>query len=139
MTISNLPPSVSPAAATSVRDRDLYQSMQLSGLVAPWLGALARASNLDAIWAHDFAFEEMHHPTRPTLRLSTVIHQARSAAVMEQMRVDSLESARSALIKASQYSDWTLAASVSQIELLDFAIAKKRANKRLAPASPQKA
>ncbi|OYU45093.1 MAG: hypothetical protein CFE44_09360 [Burkholderiales bacterium PBB4] len=139
MTISTLPPTVSPAEATSVRDRDLYQSMQLAGFVAPWLGALARASDLDAIWAHDFAFEEMHHPTRPTLKLRVVIQQAHKAAVMEQMRVDSLESARSALIKASRYSDWTLAASVSLIELLDLAIAKKQANKRLAPASPQEA
>lgn len=128
MTTSTLPPVVTPADASSVRDRDLYQSMQLAGLVAPWLGALSRTSDLDAIWAHDFAFEEMCHPTRPTLKLSTVIHQARSAAVMEQMRVDSLESARSALIKASQYSEWTQASSIPSIELLDLAIARKRAH-----------
>lgn len=128
MITSTLPPVVSPADASSVRDRDLYQSMQLAGLVAPWLGALSRASDLDAIWAHDFDFEEMCHPKRPTLRLSTVIHQARSAAVMEQMRVDSLESARAALIRASQYSEFTQASSVAMIELLDLAIAHKRAH-----------
>jgi hypothetical protein len=42
------------------------------------------------------------------------------------MRVDSLESARSALAKASHYSDWTEASYAPLLELLDIAIAAKK-------------
>jgi hypothetical protein len=45
--------------------------------------------------------------------------------------VDSLETARSALAKASQYSDWTEKSHAPLLELLDIAIAQKK-SKRLA-------
>ena len=65
----------------------------------------------------------MAHPTRPTLKLSTAIKRAGQAGTMEHMRVDSLESARSALAKASRYSNWTEVSHAPLLELLDSAIA----------------
>ena len=73
----------------------------------------------------------MVYPTRPTLKLSTVIKRAEQAATVEHMRVDSLKSARSALAKASRYSDWTEKSHAPLLELLDLAIAQKK-SKRLA-------
>lgn len=109
--------------------RERYQKIQVAGLVAPFVHALTRTGNLDAIWAVAFPFEEMVHPTRPTLKLSVVIKRAMQDAGRELMRVDSLESARSVLIEASRYSDWTERAYVPLLELLDLAIADKRSKR----------
>lgn len=116
-----------PSTTADVRDR--YQQIQVAGLVAPFVDALSRRSNLDAIWAVAFPFEERAHPTRPTLKLSVVIKRAEHAAGIEQMRVDSLESARSVLVKAGRYSDWTERSYAPLLELLDIAIADKRAKR----------
>ena len=116
----------STSADAAAQSRSLYQSIQVAGLVTPFVGALSRTHNLDAVWVVAFPFEEMAHPSRPTLKLSTVIKRAEQAGVMEYMRVDSLESARSALVKASHYSDWTEVAHAPLLELLDIAIAQKR-------------
>jgi|GEM_PF-1888246 len=116
-----------PSNTADVRDR--YQHIQVAGLVAPFMDALSRRGNLDAIWAVAFPFEEMAHPTRPTLKLSVVIKRAEHEAGIEHMRVDSLESARSVLVRASRYSDWTERAYVPLLELLDIAIADKRAKR----------
>lgn len=118
------PSSTTDAAAQS---RSLYQSIQVAGLVAPFVEALSQSHNLDAIWVVAFPFEEMAHPARPTLQLSTVIKRAGQAGTMEHMRVDSLESARAALVKASHYSDWTAVAYAPLLELLDMAIAQRPA------------
>lgn len=126
MNTHNLSKAV-PSNTADVRDR--YQHIQVAGLVAPFVDALYRRGNLDAIWAVAFPFEEMVHPARPTLKLSVVIKRAEHVAGIEQMRVDSLESARSLLVKASRYSDWTERAYVPLIELLDIAIADKRAKR----------
>ncbi|MDO8455942.1 MAG: hypothetical protein Q7T07_03400 [Burkholderiaceae bacterium] len=116
-----------PSNTADVRDR--YQHIQVAGLVAPFMDALSRRGNLDAIWAVAFPFEEMAHPTRPTLKLSVVIKRAEHEAGIEHMRVDSLESARSVLVRASGYSDWTERAYVPLLEMLDIAIADKRAKR----------
>ncbi|MES2582592.1 MAG: hypothetical protein V4627_07740 [Pseudomonadota bacterium] len=117
-----------PSSDTTIaaESRSLYQTIQVAGLVAPFVDALSRTHNLDAVWVVAFPYVEMAHPTRPTLKLSTVIKRAEQAATMEHMRVDSLESARSALAKASQYSDWTEASYAPLLELLEIAIAAKR-------------
>lgn len=115
-------------------DRNRYQHIQVAGLVAPFVDALTRIGNLDAIWAVAFPFEEMAHPTRQTLKLSVVIKRAAYEAGIEHMRVDSLESARSVLVKASRYSEWTERAYTPLLELLDIAIADKR-SKRGQPRS----
>jgi hypothetical protein len=117
------------APSTTAHGRSLYQAIQVAGLVAPLVGALSRTTNLDAIWVVAFPFHEMAHPSRPTLKLSAVIKRAEQAAVMEQLRVDSLESAKVALLKASHYSDWTERAYAPLFELLDIAIADKRARR----------
>lgn len=104
--------------------RSLYQTIQVAGLVAPFVDALSRSDNLDAIWVVAFPFDDIAHPARPTLKLSSVIKRAEQAGTMEYMRVDSLESARSALVKASNYSDWTERSYVPLLELLDIAIAQ---------------
>lgn len=109
--------------------RDRYQEIQVAGLVAPFVHTLTRTGNLDAVWAITFPFEEMAHPARPTLQLSAVIRRAMQQAAMEQMRVDSLESARSVLVKASRYSDWTERAYAPLLELLDIAIADKQSKR----------
>ncbi len=111
---------------TSEGLRDLYQSTQIGGYVAPLVKALEHGPNLDAIWVVPFAFEDMAHPTRPTLKLSVVIRRAAEAAGIEHMRVDSLETARSALTKSSQYSEWTARSCAPMLELLDMAIAVAR-------------
>lgn len=126
MNTQNLSKAV-PSNTADVRDR--YQHIQVAGLVAPFMDALSRRGNLDAIWAVAFPFEEMVHPARPTLKLSVVIKRAEREAAIEHMRVDSLESARSVLVKAGRYSDWTERAYVPLIELLDIAIADKRAKR----------
>lgn len=126
MNTQNLSKAV-PSNTADVRDR--YQHIQVAGLVAPFVDALSRRGNLDAIWAVAFPFEEMVHPARPTLKLSVVIKRAEREAAIEHMRVDSLESARSVLVKAGRYSDWTERAYVPLIELLDIAIADKRAKR----------
>lgn len=115
--------------SSPANSRDLYQQIQVAGLVAPFVQTLAQSGNLDAIWAVAFPFEEMAHPTRPSLKLSVVIKRAMHEAGIEQMRVDSLESARSVLVKASRYSDWTERAYAPLLELLDIAIADKRAKR----------
>jgi hypothetical protein len=84
----------------AVESRCRYQTLQVAGLVAPFVSALARTHNLDAIWTVAFPFDEMTHPAHPTLKLSVVIKRAGDAGTMEHMRVDSLESARRALVKA---------------------------------------
>lgn len=119
MTTQNLAP-------TDAENRNRYQTIQIAGLVAPFVDALSRTHNLDGVWVVAFPFDEMAHPTRPTLKLSTAIKRAEQAGTMEHMRVDSLESARSALVKASRYSDWTQTSYVPLLELLDIAIAKKK-------------
>jgi hypothetical protein len=127
MTTQNLAPTVpSTTTATDAENRSRYQTIQVAGLVAPFVDALSRTHNLDAVWVVAFPFDEMAHPTRPTLKLSTVIKRAEQAGTMEHMRVDSLESARSALAKASHYSDWTEASYAPLLELLDIAIAAKK-------------
>lgn len=126
MNTQNLSKAV-PSNTADVRDR--YQHIQVAGLVAPFVDALSRRGNLDAIWAVAFPFKEMVHPARPTLKLSVVIKRAEREAAIEHMRVDSLESARSVLVKAGRYSDWTERAYVPLIELLDIAIADKRAKR----------
>lgn len=132
MTTQTLAPTIpSTTTATDAENRSRYQTIQVAGLVAPFVDALSRTHNLDAVWAVAFPFDEMAHPTRPTLKLSTVIQRAGRAGTMEHMRVDSLESARSALAKASHYSDWTEASYAPLLELLDIAIAQKKL-KRLA-------
>lgn len=120
---------LTPIQTTNSESRDLYQRIQVAGLVAPFVDGLSRRGNLDAIWAIAFQFEEMAHPTRPTLKLSVVIKRAEHEAGIEHMRVDSLESARSVLVRASRYSDWTERAYVPLLELLDIAIADKRAKR----------
>lgn len=119
-------PKTSPSNNNATQNRSRYQTLQVAGLVAPFVSALTRTHNLDAIWAVAFPFDEMAHPAHPTLKLSAVIKRAGYAGTMEHMRVDSLESARSALVKASQYSDWTEKSYVPLLELLDMAIAEKR-------------
>jgi hypothetical protein len=132
MTTQTLAPNApSTTTATDAENRSLYQTIQVAGLVAPFVDALSRTHNLDAVWVVAFPFEEMAHPARPTLKLSTVIKRAEQAGTMEHIRVDSLETARSALAKASQYSDWTEKSHAPLLELLDFAIAHKK-SKRLA-------
>lgn len=132
MTTQTLAPTApSTTTATDVENRSRYQNIQVAGLVAPFVDALSRTHNLDATWVVAFPFEEMAHPARPTLKLSTVIKRAEQAATMEHMRVDSLESARSALAKSSHYSDWTEKSHAPLLELLDIAIAQKK-SKRLA-------
>ena len=116
----------SNTTATDAENRSRYQTIQVAGLVAPFVDALSRTHNLDAVWVVAFPFDEMAHPTRPTLKLSTVIKRAEQAGTMENLRVDSLESARSALAKASHYSDWTEASYAPLLELLDIAIAAKK-------------
>lgn len=131
MNTQNLSKAI-PSNTADIRDR--YQHIQVAGLVAPFMDALSRRGNLDAIWAVTFPFDEMAHPTRPTLKLSVVITRAEREAAIEHMRVDSLESARSVLVKASRYSDWTERAYAPLLELLDIAIADKR-SKRGQPRS----
>lgn len=135
MTLQNFStatPSTTSTAidATTAEQRNRYQTLQVSGIVAPLVDALQRSHNLDAVWVVAFPFDEMAHPTRPTLKLSTVIKRAEHAGVMEHVRVDSLESARSALVKASRYSDWTEKSYVPLLELLDIAIAGKRLQRK---------
>lgn len=133
MTTQNLAPAApSSTDTTAAESRILYQTIQVAGLVAPFVDALNRSHNLDAVWVVPFSFTEMAHPTRPTLKLSTVIKRAGQAGTLEHIRVDSLESARSALVKASNYSDWTEASTVPLLQLLDIAIADKRAAKKIA-------
>lgn len=115
--------------------RSVYQRVQVAGLVAPFVDALSRVGNLDAIWAIPFEFEEMVHPSRPTLKLSVAIKRAGQAAANEHMRVDSLESARSALAKASHYSEWTQRSYAPLVELLDIAIADRRSKREAAAAN----
>ncbi len=129
MTTHTIAPT-SPSTDTAAQSRSLYQTIQVAGLVAPFVEALSRSHNLDALWAVAFPFNEMAHPTRPTLKLSTVIKRAEQAGTMEHMRVDSLETARSALAKASRYSDWTETSYAPLLELLDTAIAAKQAPRR---------
>lgn len=128
MTTQTLAPTApsTTTTATDAENRSRYQTIQVAGLVAPFVDALSRTHNLDAVWAVAFPFEEMAHPTRPTLKLSTVIKRAEYAGTMEHMRVDSLESARSALAKACRYSDWTEKSHAPLLELLDIAIAAKK-------------
>jgi hypothetical protein len=126
MTMQNLASTVLSTDTTTAESRSRYQTIQVAGLVAPFVDALSRTDNLDAIWVVAFPFVEMAHPTRPTLKLSTVIKRAEQAGTMEHMRVDSLESARSALVKASRYSDWTERSYAPLLELLDITIAAKR-------------
>ena len=133
MITQNLPTAI-PSHNTA-ENRSRYQTIQVAGLVAPFVDALRRTHNLDAIWAVAFPFDEMAHPTRPTLKLSAVIKRAEYAGTMEHMRVDSLESARSALVKASQYSDWTEKSYAPLLELLDIAIVDKR-SKRATSSDP---
>ena len=123
-TLSQAAPSTTTDDAA--QNRSLYQSIQVAGLVAPFVDTLSRTQNLDAVWVVAFPFADMAHPTRPTLKLSTAIKRAEQAGTMEHMRVDSLESARSALVKASRYSDWTELSNAPLVELLDVAIAQKR-------------
>jgi hypothetical protein len=123
-----------PIQSTTTEGRNLYQRIQIAGLVAPFVDALNRTGNLDAIWAIAFPFEETVHPTRPTLKLSLVIKRAEREAGIEHMRVDSLESARSVLVKACRYSDWTERAYTPLLELLDIAIADKRSKRSQPPA-----
>ncbi|MEO7105670.1 MAG: hypothetical protein ABIZ09_04790, partial [Rhodoferax sp.] len=111
---------------TAAESRNRYQNVQVSGFVAPMVDALSRSHDLDAIWAVAFPFDEMTHPSRPTLRLSAVIKRAEYAGTMEHMRVDSLESARSALAKSSHYSDWTERSYAPLLELLDIAVAARK-------------
>ena len=133
MTTQTLAPTAPPiTTATEAENRSLYQTIQVAGLVAPFVDALSRAHNLDAVWVVAFPFEEMAHPARPTLKLSTVIKRAEQAATMEHIRVDSLETARSALAKASQYSDWTEKSHAPLLELLDIAIAHKKSKRLVA-------
>jgi hypothetical protein len=132
MTTQNLASTASSTpTATDAENRSRYQTIQVAGLVAPFVDALSRTHNLDATWVVAFPFEEMAHPLRPTLKLSTVIKRAEQAGTMEHIRVDSLESARSALVKACLYSDWTEKSHAPLLELLDIAIAAKK-SKRLA-------
>lgn len=126
MTPQNLSPAaLSATAVTEAENRSLYQTIQVAGIVAPFVDALSRSHNLDAVWVVSFPFDEMVHPTRPTLKLSTVIKRAEQAGTMEHIRVDSMESARSALEKACRYSDWTQVSYAPLLELLDLAIADK--------------
>ncbi len=127
MTTQNLAPTTpsTTTTATDAENRSRYQTLQVAGLVAPFVDALSRTHNLDAVWVVAFPFDEMAHPARPTLKLSTAIKRAEQAGTMEHMRVDSLESARSALVKASRYSDWTEKSCAPLLELLDIAIAEK--------------
>jgi hypothetical protein len=125
------PAAPSTTTITDAENRSRYQTIQVAGLVAPFVDALSRSHDLDAVWAVAFPFTEMAHPTRPTLKLSTVIKRAEQAGTMEHIRVDSLESARSALVKASRYSDWTETSYAPLLELLDIAVAEKK-SKRLA-------
>lgn len=115
------------ASDVAAESRNLYHAIQVAGLVAPLVGSLSQSHSLDAIWVVAFPFADIAHPTRPTLTLRTVIRRAELAGTKEHLRVDSLESARSALVKASDYSDWTAASYAPLLELLDIAIAQKRA------------
>ena len=126
MTTLHLPKTSPSTNNKAAQSRNRYQTLQTAGLVAPFVSALTRTHNLDAIWAVAFPFDEMAHPAHPTLKLSVVIKRAGYAGTMEHMRVDSLESARSALVKASQYSDWTEKSYVPLVELLDLAIVDTR-------------
>ena len=123
MITQNFVPTRSSFDTTAAESRSRYQTIQVAGLVAPFVDALSRTPDLDAVWAVAFPFVEMAHPTRPTLKLSTAIKRAWQAGTMEHMRVDSLESARSALAKASSYSNWTEVSHAPLLELLDSAIA----------------
>src|SRR6478672_10825184 len=93
MTLPNLstatPSNTRAAPDTTADQRSRYQSIQVAGIVAPFVDALSRTHDLDAVWAVGFPFEEMVHPTRPTLKLSTVIRRAEQAGTLEHMRVDS--------------------------------------------------
>lgn len=129
-TLAPTAPSTTTAADAETRSR--YQTIQVAGLVAPFVDALSRTHNLDAVWVVAFPFEEMTHPARPSLKLSTVIKRAEQAGTMEHIRVDSLESARSALTKACQYSDWTEKSHAPLLELLDIAIAHKKSKRLVA-------
>jgi hypothetical protein len=131
MITQHLPKTTPSNNNSAAQSRSRYQTLQVAGLVAPFVSALARTPNLDATWAVAFPFDEMAHPAHPTLQLSVVIKQAAYAGTMEHMRVDSLESARSALVTASQYSDWMEKSSVPLLELLDIAIAEKRLQRRV--------
>ncbi|MES2951240.1 MAG: hypothetical protein V4858_22125 [Pseudomonadota bacterium] len=131
MSTLHLPKKNLSVSTNNAESRNRYQAIQVAGLVAPFVDALNRADNLDAVWAIPFSFEESVHPSHPTLKLSTVIKRAEQAAVIEHMRVDSLASARSALIKVSQYSDWTQRSYAPLLELLDIAIAGKRSKRVL--------
>jgi len=127
MITQNLPQVASSTTNDiAAKSRSLYQTIQVAGLVAPFVDALSQSHNLDAIWVVAFPFEDIAHPARPTLKLSTVMKRAEQAGTMEHMRVDSLESARSALVKACSYSDWTEKSCAPLVELLDIAIAQKR-------------
>jgi len=127
MITQNLPQVASSTTNDiAAKSRSLYQTIQVAGLVAPFVDALSQSHDLDAIWVVAFPFEDIAHPARPTLKLSTVMKRAEQAGTMEHMRVDSLESARSALVKASSYSDWTEKSCAPLVELLDIAIAQKR-------------
>jgi hypothetical protein len=131
MTTQNLAPTASfTPTATDAENRNRYQTIQVAGLVAPFVDALSRTLNLDATWVVAFPFEEMVHPLRATLKLSTVIKRAEQAGTQEHIRVDSLESARSALVKACRYSDWTEKSHAPLLELLDIAIAAKKSKRR---------
>jgi len=124
-------PNLSQNETTSLKSaakRRRYQAIQVAGLVSPFVAAIGRAHDLDAVWVVDFPYAEMVHPTRPTLTLSTVLHRARQAAVNEHMRVDSLESALRVLTRASQYSEWTEKSYAPLLELLRVAIAAQCAS-----------
>lgn len=125
---------LSPASQSNTntaQGRILYHRVQVAGLVSPLVDALSRAGNLDAIWAVPFAFEEMAHPLRPTLTLSVVIQRAGRDGANQHMRVDSLQSARSALLQAGHYSEWTQRSYAPLVELVDLAIAKQRSKRAL--------
>jgi hypothetical protein len=126
MNTLKLSPAIQSNPATK---RDQYQQIQVAGLVAPFVQALTRTGNLDAIWAVAFPFEEMTHPARPSLKLSAVIRRAMQDAGIQQMRVESLESARPVLVQASRYSEWTERTYAPLLELLDIAIADKQSKR----------
>lgn len=126
MDTHKLSPAIQSQPATL---RERYQELQVAGLVAPFVKALAQTSDLDAIWAVDFPFDDMVHPERPSLKLSAAVKRAMREASIQQSRVDSLESARSVLVKASRYSDWTERAYAPLLELLDIAIADKQSKR----------
>nr|WP_295770160.1 hypothetical protein [Rhodoferax sp.] len=131
MTTLHLPKTSPSHNNNAAQRRSRYQTLQTAGLVAPFVSALTRIHNLDAVWAVAFPFDEMSHPQHPTLKLSVVIKRAGEAGTMEHMRVDSLESALAALVKAGQYSDWTEKSYVPLLELLDIAITARRLKRGL--------